>query len=133
MVGGACGDASRGVGAGDDVDFCTGYSLYDRLKEPHPDKRAEAVTYADAFQRIIDRIDRRREFTNLEKKKIKVAPEVMDDLKVMREALLDLRTKLRDSDNEAQVRTAVTEFVKNEEFQKADTRVTDYYRATCGA
>ena len=132
LAGAACGDASRGVGAGDDVDFCTGYREYDRLHEPHPDKRAEAVTYADAFQRIIDRVDRRQEFENQEKKEIKVAPEVMADLKVMRDELLDLRDELREADDDAEARGLVTAFTQNRKFREADTRVTSYYRGTCG-
>ena len=131
VTGAACGDASQGLGAGDDVDFCTGYYYYDNLKEPDPDDRREARTYADAFQRIIDRIDRRFEFKNQEKKKVKIAPEALGDLRIMREELLKLRTSIRDAEGDAGVRKAVHAFTGNNRFREADTRVTQYYRTTC--
>ena len=131
LGGAACGDSSQAVGAGDDVDFCAGYRYFDGLKEPDPANRREAISYADGFQRIIDRIEPRFEFKNQANETIRITPEVAKDLKVMQDAMIELRNALRDADNEAETRALVTGFSDNTAFRAADQRITDYYRATC--
>lgn len=130
--GAACGDASKGVGAGDDVNFCVAYQEYDRLQEPKPESRSEAITYADGFQRILERVDERFEFKNQEGKEIKVSDATMRDVKIMRQELIELRDALRETKGDGQeVRELVTEFSGNTAFREADERVTEYFRTTC--
>lgn len=132
-----CGRSGGGEGEGGRVNFCVGYFLFDRLQEPRPDEREEALRYTEAFLRIIDRVDRRRPLDAREELEAEtdgpviVAEKQMQDLGVMERSLQRLRDDLQAADTPVRVRSALNEFADDEAFRAADARTTEYYRETC--
>lgn len=132
-----CGGSRGNTGEGDKINFCVAYFLFDRLEEPRPDDRDEALGYTEAFLRIIDRVDRRRPLDAREELEeetdgpVLVTDRQLRDLAVMERSLTRLRDELRAADTPAEVRSALNDFAEDETFRAADARTTEYYRQTC--
>jgi len=136
-----CADRSGNVGAGEDIEFCAAYRGLDRFGEPKPDSKEEVLTYSSFFVRVIDRVDERRDLdvrkeleTRDEKKRLKVTPEALADLKIVRDSMVRLRDAVKAAPSDgAPVRTPVNEQATEEAKLGAERRLAAYFASVCRA
>ena len=128
---GACGGRRDASGAGDDVNACAAYPIYESLEEPSPSDPDEVRAYAAAVRRVMDRVD-----------DVKVPVPDDDDLVVpkrifaayrtidrsMKGVLDDLDDAGNDRERVARVANALAE---NNAYLAADRLVGDFYAEEC--
>lgn len=137
ISGAACGGRSNSVATGDDVDLCTALRYLNRFTEPRPEDKTEVLQYAQGFVDVIDRIDKRRDLAVNEelknaKKRLKASPKALADTRVIRAAMVRLRSAVKaTADDGDAIRAATNDLAADEKYAAAERRVTAYYGTTC--
>jgi hypothetical protein len=133
----SCSGRSSDIGAGNKVDFCVAYLIFDHIQEPRPDSKREVFDYAEGFIRVIDRVDPKRELrvpddqARLDKKP-KVATDALADLGTIRSSMVRLRDAVKAAPGDGeQVRAAGNALAADQEHAAAQRRTTAYFRSTC--
>jgi hypothetical protein len=117
-----CAKKGDQLGAGEDVGFCPGWLLFDRLDEPVIDDRDAVLRWADGELRIVDRIDLRFKVI-VNRRAVPPPDEVRQRLEVVKHQLEAFRDRVRaagGADAPEEVRRAVSDLARTDFDGAAD-------------
>ena len=132
LGGSACSKQSGALGAGEDVNVCAGYAVYDSLDEPSPSKPKDVRVYADALLRVLDRIQTDLDIPTARNQTMEVPESVDEDLALLRTSAESFRDGVRAAGDDAgRVRSAMNQFTADEAYRSADARLGDFVTRDC--
>lgn len=122
-----CARSQRNNGAGDKVDFCAAYKVYDSLPEPSPGDPQAVTAYADSVVRVVDRVDAQERVDRAELPK-----EVISDLAVLKKGMRSFKAAYRAAGADvAKRRAAEGGLATDAAVDTAGRRLTTFFLAHC--
>jgi len=119
-------------GGGEDTDACGGYAEYESLSQPVPTDSGDVIGFADAFVRILRRVQLDERVTNPDGKLVEVDAKVAEAYGTLEDEVETFRQQVREADGDpAQVKAAVAALTDSEAFAAADRTIAEFYMRHC--
>lgn len=123
--------ASAKAGAGDPVNICDGIDLYNGLAEPSQTDAKAVLSYLDAVDRVLERIDGDKSYKSLKAKEEHPPQAILDQVAGLRKTYQTLRTQVPAATTPAALQLLLGSFASAPTFSAADHAVELWTAGEC--
>lgn len=129
----ACGDPSRPLGAGPDVDVCDGIRVFDELPEPSPEDARAVDRWIAAALRVLDRVDPKERVTDVNDKERVPPDDIIEAYTAIEASVRSLRARVdaASAKGAKAVRSAADSLAGDDQFNAAYTKVRSFHDEVC--
>lgn len=136
VLGGAAGCKSSkntAVGAGEDVDICTGIDIYNGLSEPNQTDKKAVVAYLESVDRVLGRIKDDKKYKSVKSNAEQKPPAtILGTLETIRGSYDFLRKGVADTQTPEQLKGALSAFSSSTPaFEAADSALEIWVSGEC--